>query len=288
MRYSISRSTPVMRKALCKCGGVCPSCKAGLRGNENVRFGHKSYRVGASNDRYEKEADRVASRVMTSRAGEGPTVSGASRAASGGGVALDASTRAFMEPRFEHDFSHVRIHADGRAAAEARAANARAFTIGRDIVFGAGEYQPRTVAGRRLLAHELTHVVQQASGLSASIAQRQPGEGEGDEKIGCEQHIKDEQSLAWDVANHYRVTKLGLERSSVEKFDCFGQQPTRARAVHFPDGIIIQVTIPASTSERIVAIKDVPKPQGPRCSYDYHCLKNGGGIVLEDEKCKAP
>lgn len=77
------------------------------------------------------------------------------------GEPLDERTRAFMEPRFGHDFSHVRIHADEKAAASASAVNAHAYTTGREIVFGAGRYAPETSAGRSLLAHELAHVLQQ-------------------------------------------------------------------------------------------------------------------------------
>ena len=90
-----------------------------------------------------------------------------------GGHPLDPTTRALMEPRLGHDFSRVRVHADGEAATAARAVQARAYTIGRDIVFGSGEYRPATVEGRRLLAHELTHVVQQRGagegGLGAQL-----------------------------------------------------------------------------------------------------------------------
>jgi hypothetical protein len=78
------------------------------------------------------------------------------------GQPLDAQTRAFFEPRFGHDFSKVRLHADARAAESARAVDAIAYTVGRNMVFGTGRYQPATRAGRELLAHELTHVVQQA------------------------------------------------------------------------------------------------------------------------------
>ena len=90
------------------------------------------------------------------------------------GRPLDPNTRAFMEPRFGHDFSQVRVHTDARASQSARAVHARAFTVGRDIAFGAGEYTPETAAGRRLLAHELTHVAQQgaARGHGAAIAGR--------------------------------------------------------------------------------------------------------------------
>lgn len=79
----------------------------------------------------------------------------------GPGDTLPASERAFFEPRFGHDFSGVRIHRDGAAADVAGELNARAFTRGSHIAFGAGEYAPGTDSGRRLLAHELTHVVQQ-------------------------------------------------------------------------------------------------------------------------------
>jgi hypothetical protein len=68
-----------------------------------------------------------------------------------------------MESRFGRRFGDVRIHDDGEAADAARGAQARAYTIGSDVVFGAGQYQPATAAGRRLIAHELTHVVQQRS-----------------------------------------------------------------------------------------------------------------------------
>jgi hypothetical protein len=78
-----------------------------------------------------------------------------------GGRPLEAETRALMEPRFGYDFSQVRVHADARAADSARAVNALAYTVGRDVVFGAGQYAPHTAAGERLVAHELTHVLQQ-------------------------------------------------------------------------------------------------------------------------------
>lgn len=79
----------------------------------------------------------------------------------GAGQPLSASERAFFEPRFGADFGKVRVHNDTRAADVAQSVNARAFTLGHDVVFGAGQYSPGTGEGRRLLAHELTHAVQQ-------------------------------------------------------------------------------------------------------------------------------
>jgi len=91
----------------------------------------------------------------------------------GPGQPLDASTRAFMEPCFGHDFGHVRVHTDAQAAESARAVNALAFTVGRDVVFGPGQYAPATQRGRALLAHELTHVVQQNQRIATAKIQRQ-------------------------------------------------------------------------------------------------------------------
>ena len=79
---------------------------------------------------------------------------------------LDATTRAIVEPRFGRDFSHVRVHADAQAAESARAVNALAYTVGRDVVFADGHYPANTVHRRKLLAHELTHVIQQDGGTS--------------------------------------------------------------------------------------------------------------------------
>jgi hypothetical protein len=79
------------------------------------------------------------------------------------GQPLDSETRAFFEPRFGHDFGKVRVHSDARAGESARAVNALAYTVGQDIAFDNGQYAPETMEGRRLLAHELAHVVQQRS-----------------------------------------------------------------------------------------------------------------------------
>jgi len=77
------------------------------------------------------------------------------------GQSLDSASRNFFESRFGHDFSRVRIHADERASESAQSVNALAYTVGPHIAFASGLYQPRTASGQRLLAHELTHVVQQ-------------------------------------------------------------------------------------------------------------------------------
>jgi hypothetical protein len=82
----------------------------------------------------------------------------------GGGNPLDAATRGVMESRLGSDFGDVRIHSDTTAHESAKSVNAQAYTVGSDIVFQAGSYQPDSPAGQHMLAHELTHVVQQRSG----------------------------------------------------------------------------------------------------------------------------
>jgi hypothetical protein len=168
-------------------------------------------RIGPTNDPLEHEADRAADAV-TSGKRAGP-MSGASSAASQrkcetcefeddtmlqrkeqgashaspnaagiaadavaqGGTPLTAIERAYFEPRFQHSLSDVRIHRGASADAAARGIGARAYTLGHNIAFAAGEYAPGTQGGAALLAHELAHVVQQRSQNSASASiQRAP------------------------------------------------------------------------------------------------------------------
>ncbi|HEU4769752.1 MAG TPA: DUF4157 domain-containing protein [Pyrinomonadaceae bacterium] len=139
-------------------------------------------KVGQPNDGYEQEADRVADHVMNASArgavhtappqiqrssSAGSANQGLSAPASVGqtlaqsGSPLTSPVRQHMEQRFAHDFSRVRVHAGHSAEQSARELNATAYTVGNDIVFGAGRFAPETRDGQRLLAHELTHVVQQ-------------------------------------------------------------------------------------------------------------------------------
>jgi hypothetical protein len=95
----------------------------------------------------------------------------------GGGQALDSGVRRQMESSFQADFSNVRLHHDAQADTLNRAVNARAFTTGQDIFFSQGAYNPGTSGGRELLAHELTHVVQQTGeGIRPKLTVSQPGD----------------------------------------------------------------------------------------------------------------
>jgi hypothetical protein len=101
------------------------------------------------------------------------------------GQPLDGTTRAFMEPRFGHDFSRVRVHTDAKGAESAIAVNALAYTVGRDVVFGEGQYAPETSQGRKLIAHELMHVIQQ-SGAAGTIQKQL--------RVGAEGNVSESQA----------------------------------------------------------------------------------------------
>ncbi|MEM1278699.1 MAG: DUF4157 domain-containing protein [Cyanobacteria bacterium P01_H01_bin.152] len=151
-------------------------------------------KMGQPHDPHEQEADRVAEQVMrmpepqlqhqTEAVGIGktdiptqPLVQRKTSIAAGSngvppvvnevlrspGKPLEPTTRAFMESRFDQDFSHVRIHTDAKAAKSAGALNAQAYTLGHNVVFGAGQYAPEKKREKSLLAHELAHVVQQGA-----------------------------------------------------------------------------------------------------------------------------
>jgi len=134
--------------------------------------------IGAPGDVFEQEADRVSEQVVRMpeaprhRAGAAftPATTSSPIAAtlSSAGRPLDAVTRRFMESRFGRSFGDVRVHTGARADDATRAVQARAFTLNRDIVFGAGQYDPHRPDGRRLLAHELTHVIQQSADSGAA------------------------------------------------------------------------------------------------------------------------
>jgi hypothetical protein len=123
----------------------------------------------------EAEKEQTAQRKETGAATGGfsapPSVS---KAIARGGSALDSNAKTFMESRFNRSFDNVQVHTDGESAASARDISARAYTSGNHIVFGDGQYQPNTEGGRHLLAHELTHVVQQGSAFQNIQRQAAP------------------------------------------------------------------------------------------------------------------
>ncbi len=193
------RDNFIQRKSFCACGGFCPVC------NKNGALLQAELKTDPVNDQYEQQADRIADAVVKPLSAPLPrnkvvsplTIStlqrkpaeeneeellpaepSSSRAAplyelSGKGRMLPENTLAFFESRMGYDFSQVKIHTDNNAAQSAQSVNARAYTTGNNIVFNRGQYAPDSHAGQHLLAHELTHVVQQRNALAPPIIQRQ-------------------------------------------------------------------------------------------------------------------
>ncbi|MET0463426.1 MAG: DUF4157 domain-containing protein [Chitinophagaceae bacterium] len=108
------------------------------------------------------------------------------------GSALDNETKVAMESRFSNDFSNVKIHTGQKAADSAERVDARAFTVGEHIVFGRGNYNPATAEGKRLLAHELTHVSQQRSSPALQLA------GNSERELGGEEKVMEEEAVAME------------------------------------------------------------------------------------------
>lgn len=230
-------------------------------------------KVGAPNDRFEQEADRVADQVMRmadprrtgpihldakatprgvqrlcaeceeevrrqpaedeeeelrmkrasgATAEVGSDVQTPISGLHGGGQLLSPALRGFFEPRFGHDFGHVRLHTDQRAADSARTLNALAYTVGDHIVFGAGQSATVTSAGRRLLAHELTHTIHQGDRGGPSTSTLQHGIGAGDAVItpkakekgedeDLEAKIKRRPAIRFSVVQYDQPPPVGVE-----------------------------------------------------------------------------
>ena len=132
----------------CACGGGCPGCQTTQLSRKQERS--QTEHLRANNASVVESTPGIAEIIHSP------------------GHPLDAETKVLMEPRFGRDFSQVRIHTDSQATGSARALNARAYTVGHNIVFGAGQYAPHAPSGKRLLAHELSHVLQQNRGGSAA------------------------------------------------------------------------------------------------------------------------
>src|SRR5262249_26706124 len=138
----VMRSPGAQPKGGCACGGSCSNCQGG--GSEAVRAG--------SGGGGQLPVPRIVHEVTRSP-----------------GQPLEPAARSFMESRLGHDFGKVRVHKDEKAETSARAIDARAYTVGNHIVFGQ-RFDSNSSEGRRLLAHELTHVVQQSAGRVSGTA----------------------------------------------------------------------------------------------------------------------
>jgi Domain of unknown function (DUF4157) len=190
----LSTVMPILQRQ-CACGGGCPRCQDELGMQTKLK-------ISEPGDKYEQQADRIADEVMRMpepslqrqvepeeeeeeemlqrKTGDRVSSVDSNQESSevspivdevlnSPGQPLDPETRTFMESSFEQDFTQVRVHTDDKAARSAQVVNALAYTVGQNIVFGSGQYAPKMASGKRLLAHELTHVVQQKQSLSPII-----------------------------------------------------------------------------------------------------------------------
>jgi len=171
---------PQVQRA-CACGGSCANCQKEQSPKQPAPIQRKHT---ATSDPATLEAPPLVHEVLRSP-----------------GQPLDQSTRAFMEPRFDRDFSGVRVHTDARAAESAQQVNAQAYTVGHNIVVGAGRFAPETQSGRSLIAHELTHVVQQDGQQDQTRnLQRRPGQSWG-ECTSCTKPMSGSSTSAFPVSH---------------------------------------------------------------------------------------
>ncbi len=152
----------------CSCGGTCDKCKAEQADDEHGKVQRKPAIPDTSN---------LGTSPVSSGMSAPPIVHEVLRSP---GEPLGVATRAFMEPRFGRDFSYVRVHTDRLAAGSAAALGANAYTVGHHVAFREGVFSPASEAGRRLLAHELAHTVQQSQGYNQPSGHVQGREGQTD------------------------------------------------------------------------------------------------------------
>lgn len=222
----------------CRCGAKTGSVSGNCETCNKKRLQTK-LSVGASNDPLEHEADRIADQVLklpshpavatapisiqragSGAAGEAGMAAPASvdHALAGSGKSLEPTLRQDMEQRFGHDFSQVRIHSDTASEQSAREINASAYTTGNNVVFGSGRYTPETQTGRQLLAHELTHVVQQSAGSAANIQREIDDESEDPDTTETGDMDSDTSNT---VDNDESETEEGEDSEEVS----FGEEP---------------------------------------------------------------
>ncbi len=203
--HPVAAPAGVQRK--CSCGGSCDKCKAEQSDEEHGKV-------------QRKPAAPLISRVASSPSPTGmaapPIIHEVLRSP---GQPLDAATRAFFEPRFGWDFSRVRVHSNGQAADSAGAVRAQAYTAGNNLIFASGRFSPTTTEGRRLLAHELTHVLQQ--GVQIVGLQRAPSEAlEVSPKSVVDRHIlglaKDYEGLAAELHGYIKKGDYSFVKKAFE------------------------------------------------------------------------
>jgi len=250
-------------------------------------------KISTPNDKYEQEADRIADQVMRmedeSISIRGNTnsslvqskkkeleletnVNNLSGSLDSGGKPLDASVKKYFEPRFGMDLSGIKVHTDSVASKNSENIGAKAFTYGNNIHFGSGEYTPHSNDGKTLIAHEITHSIQQ--GLQGKSIQR-TRDDRGSRRIPNKPEVKPKGCPEWEkedqgerarlAADHYIVHVL-KETPKENGYDCVSKGDCWAR--HENDYINVTMQPRTKPGELVVYMSG---GKGKRCFYEYSC-----------------
>lgn len=191
-----------------------------------------------------------------------PHIESRINALEGGGQALSESTRSYFEPRFGADFSQVRVHNDSKAAETAKSINAKAFTRGKDVVFGSRQYSPGTFTGKHLLAHELTHVAQQVYDCNWKLIQcKQPEVASQQSKPEDEQ--KEQQKKENPYFDYYTI-----EHTTTKEDEGYIWSLIRR---FWPD---------TNTEEMMQIIEVVQEKSGLTDKYTKNVIKEGMKLII--------
>jgi Domain of unknown function (DUF4157) len=199
-------------------------------------------------------------------------------ASKGGGSPLPKGTRSFMENAFSIDFSSVKIHNGSQASEMSKGINAKAFTTGNDIYFKSGEYSPNSEEGKKLLAHELTHVVQQSG--EGDQVQRIVADKEIQDPIVqqepdiCEGWEKDLQSLTIDAARFHFRTEHGQD-IQINSLDCVSGTSVRIKVCYLTLADGSKVTVRYNPERNIIMIQHDISGVLRSCRYSYTCSVSG-------------
>lgn len=281
-------------------GGECSECvkKSVLQ--------HK-LTIGASNDPLEQEADRVADQVMAAsthsttgraplriqrfagQATEGAETAPASvdRILASSGRPLESGLRQDMEQRFGHDFSQVRVHSGAVAEQSARDVNASAYAAGNNIVFGEGRFSPATQEGRLLIAHELTHVVQQIGSVGQTIA-RAPDPKAPKSNFTPQQQARLEQARINQKADGTRIVGV-LYTPDGKEYEFISGGPGRFYA-HI-EGKAVAKMNEMGYQKGVLLVEKEPCQTCDRSTYPYDPLqpsKGGPEVPLASSKTGKP
>jgi len=194
----------------------------------------------------------------------------------GGGQPLSESERTYFEPRFGHDFSQVRMHTDTQAAESARAVNAKAYTVGKDVMFGEGEYAPWASEGKKLLAHELMHVVQQEAVKSTTSHMVQCN---GNDKQSNIEKL-DEMLNRFDVPEEDVIDLLSKLNPAEKRTVLAGYQKKIARALNIGEMVRAVNNLKPELSVKLDWIKAAATSTS---QIDYSDIK---GMVISTPKPK--